>query len=197
MLYTNVLTLLLAATSSVSATACKNPGKRQAWHNLSKAQKLDYINAESCLMKKPATAGFAGARTVFDEIQAIHQIQAYKVHQVVSSTLIRAAFHAPETDKEGRAHFCHGIVFTCTFMRRHSESSVAIPGTSHTGTKPVTPETSASPRSSIQSMASAAMARGRITASPLAPSPTTPTHSARTIPSPTTAWIGSSRTSKV
>ncbi len=34
-------------------------------------------------MKKPATLGLAGAKTRFDELQAIHQLQAYSTHFVV------------------------------------------------------------------------------------------------------------------
>jgi len=34
-------------------------------------------------MKKPATLGLRGAKTKFDELQAIHQLQAYATHFVV------------------------------------------------------------------------------------------------------------------
>ncbi|KAK4038185.1 hypothetical protein C8A01DRAFT_37889 [Parachaetomium inaequale] len=62
--------------------ACTNPAKRRAWHTLSKAEKLEYINAELCLMKKPARLGLPAAKTRFDELQAIHQLQAYATHFV-------------------------------------------------------------------------------------------------------------------
>jgi hypothetical protein len=35
-------------------------------------------------MEKPANLGLPGARTRFDELQAIHQLQAYRTHFVVS-----------------------------------------------------------------------------------------------------------------
>ena len=35
-------------------------------------------------MKKPAYLGLPGAKTRFDELQAIHQLQAYSTHFVVS-----------------------------------------------------------------------------------------------------------------
>ena len=52
-------------------------------HTLTNAEKSAYINAELCLMKKPATLGLRGAKTRFDELQAIHQLQAYSTHFVV------------------------------------------------------------------------------------------------------------------
>jgi tyrosinase len=48
-------------------------------------EKLDYINAELCLMKKPAKLNLKGAKTRFDDFVAIHQLQAYRYHYVVRS----------------------------------------------------------------------------------------------------------------
>lgn len=62
--------------------------RRLRRHTLSNNEKLEYINAELCLMKKPATMGLPGAKTRFDELQAIHQLQAYATHHVVSWRLI-------------------------------------------------------------------------------------------------------------
>jgi len=56
-------------------------------HTLTNDEKLEYINAELCLMSKPATLGLPGAVTRFDELQAIHQLQAYKTHYVVRRSL--------------------------------------------------------------------------------------------------------------
>jgi len=50
---------------------------------LSNPEKLEYINAELCLMKKPAKLGLKGAKTRYDDFQAIHQLQAYMNHYVV------------------------------------------------------------------------------------------------------------------
>ncbi len=62
-------------------------------------EKLEYINAELCLMKKPANLGLPGARTRFDELQAIHQLQAYATHFVVSrSPSPSLEAHAPGQD---------------------------------------------------------------------------------------------------
>ncbi|TLD33725.1 hypothetical protein PspLS_01635 [Pyricularia sp. CBS 133598] len=52
-------------------------------HTLSNADKKAYIDAELCLMDKPASLGLPGTRTKFDELQAIHQLQAYSTHHVV------------------------------------------------------------------------------------------------------------------
>ncbi|KAK4151976.1 hypothetical protein C8A00DRAFT_35346 [Chaetomidium leptoderma] len=75
-----LVSLLLMASSAFAA--CTNPGKRRAWHTLSNDEKLEYTNAELCLMEKPAHLGLPGARTRFDELQAIHQLQAYSTHFV-------------------------------------------------------------------------------------------------------------------
>jgi tyrosinase len=74
-------------TVSSAFAACTNPAKRRAWHTLSNSEKLEYINAELCLMKKPARLGLPAAKTRFDELQAIHQLQAYATHFVVSIVL--------------------------------------------------------------------------------------------------------------
>lgn len=59
-------------------------------HKLSLLERKAYLNAEVCLMKKPATLGIRGARTKFDEFQAAHVLQAEIAHYVVSwlSTLL-------------------------------------------------------------------------------------------------------------
>ncbi|KAM7188371.1 Di-copper centre-containing protein [Rhypophila sp. PSN 637] len=76
-----VAVVLVLACSAIAAP-CENPAKRRAWHTLSNPEKLEYINAELCLMKKPATLGLPGAKTRFDELQAIHALQAYATHFV-------------------------------------------------------------------------------------------------------------------
>ncbi|KAL8366403.1 hypothetical protein RB595_004940 [Gaeumannomyces hyphopodioides] len=77
------LLVVLAGLSSLAAGApCAKPAQRFAWHTLSNETKLEYINAELCLMEKPARLGLPGARTRFDELQAIHQLQAWATHFV-------------------------------------------------------------------------------------------------------------------
>ncbi|SPQ27214.1 e663ac88-b3db-40a2-bd44-c0e356143483 [Thermothielavioides terrestris] len=76
------LVWLLAFMLSVSSAlaACTIPSKRRPWHTLSNDEKLEYIHAELCLMQKPAVLGLPGPRTRFDDLQAVHQRQAYAVH---------------------------------------------------------------------------------------------------------------------
>lgn len=52
-------------------------------HNLTKPEKLSYLDAEKCLMKLPAKVGLPGTRTRFDELQAAHAMQSETVHEVV------------------------------------------------------------------------------------------------------------------
>ncbi|KXX77832.1 Tyrosinase [Madurella mycetomatis] len=88
--------LLLVASTAFAA--CTDPGKRKAWHTLSDPEKLEYINAELCLMNKPAALGLPGAKTRFDELQAIHQLQAYSTHFVGSFLPFhRLMMHAHES----------------------------------------------------------------------------------------------------
>ncbi|KAK4112247.1 Di-copper centre-containing protein [Canariomyces notabilis] len=89
---------LLCVCSAVVGEPCTNPAKRRAWHTLSNADKLAYINAELCLMQKPARLGLPGAKTRFDELQAIHQLQAYATHFVGSFLPFhRLMMHAHES----------------------------------------------------------------------------------------------------
>jgi len=56
--------------------------QRKAWQALTKREKLAYLDATKCLMKLPATYGFPGTRTRFDELQAVHIMQAEWTHEV-------------------------------------------------------------------------------------------------------------------
>lgn len=108
-LFTRALLFLLSAHIAFAAP-CTTTGKRRAWyadfvfytdlrpssivqrltslfgrHTLSNTDKLAYINAELCLMGKPSKLGLRGCKTRFDELQAVHQLQAYATHFVVGS----------------------------------------------------------------------------------------------------------------
>jgi tyrosinase len=63
-----------------AAAECTNPSQRRAWHTFSNDEKLEYLEAELCLMALPTRVGLPGCRTLFDELQANHQIQARFVH---------------------------------------------------------------------------------------------------------------------
>ncbi|KAF5534722.1 di-copper centre-containing protein, partial [Fusarium napiforme] len=73
----NVAALVLQASAK-----CSNKGQRRAWHTFSDEEKSEYINAELCIMRLPPKVGLPGARTLFDDLQANHQIQAGWTHFV-------------------------------------------------------------------------------------------------------------------
>ncbi|KAH7389990.1 hypothetical protein BKA66DRAFT_558580 [Pyrenochaeta sp. MPI-SDFR-AT-0127] len=92
------LFILLCVLAGFCSAACTTKGKRRAWHTFSNTEKLAYINAELCLMQKPASLGLPAAKTRFDEFQAIHQLQAYATHFVGAFLPFhRALLHAHET----------------------------------------------------------------------------------------------------
>lgn len=61
-------------------------------------------------MGKPATLGLPAAKTRFDELQAVHALQAYATHFVVSAI----AFH----------HLCLTLMLTTNY-REHFFRSIA------------------------------------------------------------------------
>ncbi|KAH8727573.1 hypothetical protein GQ44DRAFT_725108 [Phaeosphaeriaceae sp. PMI808] len=88
--------MLLGLSSAVCRT--QDRGKRRAWHTFSKAEKKAYIDAELCLMKKPATLGLKGTTNRHEEHQAAHQLQSYATHFVGGFLPFhRALLHAHET----------------------------------------------------------------------------------------------------
>ncbi|KAK5657254.1 hypothetical protein OQA88_3313 [Cercophora sp. LCS_1] len=65
-----------------SEDKCVTKLQRRAWHTFSNDEKKAYIAADLCLMNKPATLGLPGAKNRYEELQAIHQIQAAITHNV-------------------------------------------------------------------------------------------------------------------
>jgi hypothetical protein len=72
----------LSSRQGHNEPACKNPRQRRAWHTLSGEEKKAYIEAELCLMHKPAKLNLRGTRTRFDELQSCHILQAEITHNV-------------------------------------------------------------------------------------------------------------------
>ena len=74
----------VAAAAAPPAGKCAKGKKlkRKAWHTLTKKDKKAYIDAELCLMSKPATLGLPSAANRFEELQSIHQIPASITHNV-------------------------------------------------------------------------------------------------------------------
>ncbi|KAI1097179.1 Di-copper centre-containing protein [Jackrogersella minutella] len=61
---------------------CTVRSKRMPWTNLTSEEKLDYLNADVCLMSSPPKSGIAGAKNRWDELQYIHIVQTDYVHGV-------------------------------------------------------------------------------------------------------------------
>lgn len=61
---------------------CTAPKLRRSWHSLNDTERRAYLDAELCLMSKPAALGLRGARTRFDELQAVHVFQSDIAHFV-------------------------------------------------------------------------------------------------------------------
>ncbi|KAI5803624.1 hypothetical protein DFH27DRAFT_525016 [Peziza echinospora] len=59
---------------------CEQTLRRKAWHVLSDTEKQAYIDAELCLMNKPSRTAIEGAKSRFDDLQVIHQLQGNVVH---------------------------------------------------------------------------------------------------------------------
>lgn len=51
--------------------------------NLTRSEKLEYIDGDLCLMSTPAKSGIPGAKTRWDELQYAHIVQTEYVHGVV------------------------------------------------------------------------------------------------------------------
>lgn len=51
---------------------CTKKLQQKAWHTLTNKQKKDYINADLCLMGKPATLGLPATTNRFKELQSIY-----------------------------------------------------------------------------------------------------------------------------
>lgn len=57
---------------------------RPEWTNMADADKHSYLKAVNCLMQLPAQTGINGTVTRFDDMNAMHQVQAKEIHLVVS-----------------------------------------------------------------------------------------------------------------
>jgi tyrosinase len=76
---------MVPATSSSNGT-CTNGTiqTRIEWANMANADKQSYLGAVKCLMQLPAQTGIKGTVTRFDDMHAMHQVQAKIIHIVVS-----------------------------------------------------------------------------------------------------------------
>ncbi|KAF7324633.1 Tyrosinase central domain-containing protein [Mycena kentingensis (nom. inval.)] len=61
---------------------CAHPLVRREWRTLADSEKLDYIAAVQCLQRKPGITGIHGAKTRFEDFQAVHIVLSEAVHLV-------------------------------------------------------------------------------------------------------------------
>ncbi|KAI2627026.1 Di-copper centre-containing protein [Hypomontagnella submonticulosa] len=61
---------------------CTVRSQRVPWTNLTRSEKLEYIDGDLCLMSTPAKSGIPGAKTRWDELQYAHIVQTEYVHGV-------------------------------------------------------------------------------------------------------------------
>lgn len=59
---------------------------RVEWANMVDADKHSYLKAVKCLMQLPGSTGINGTVTRFDDMHAMHQVQAKEIHIVVSNS---------------------------------------------------------------------------------------------------------------
>lgn len=66
--------------------------QRTSWHNMTNEAKKAYIDADLCLMSLPATMGFPGAQTRWDDLMFAHINSTNVVHDVVSHSNLIEVF---------------------------------------------------------------------------------------------------------
>lgn len=85
-LFTSLALVLPAAAIPTGNNSC-TPDKvtiRPEWTNMATTDKHAYLKAVKCLMELPAKTGINGTVTRFDDMNAMHQVQAKDIHIVVS-----------------------------------------------------------------------------------------------------------------
>ncbi|TFK35809.1 hypothetical protein BDQ12DRAFT_634639 [Crucibulum laeve] len=86
-----ILLLACAFTSNVFANPypprkeCKNPIVRREWRQLSKKDRLSYLNAVQCILQKPPITPLSvapGVGSRYDDFIATHILQTFSIHYV-------------------------------------------------------------------------------------------------------------------
>ncbi|OOQ82521.1 monooxygenase [Penicillium brasilianum] len=74
---------VLLLTGESLAAQCKNPPQRKEWRQLTKSERSSYLNAVTCLARKPdVTGGLQNATNLFQSFQATHSEQNGDIHWV-------------------------------------------------------------------------------------------------------------------
>ncbi|KAF4416224.1 hypothetical protein F53441_14557 [Fusarium austroafricanum] len=80
-----ILALVLPVPAISSSNGTCTPETIQTyveWANMANADKQSYLRAVNCLMQLPAQTGIKGTVTRFDDMNAMHQVQAKEIHLV-------------------------------------------------------------------------------------------------------------------
>ncbi|RSL40767.1 hypothetical protein CEP51_016655 [Fusarium floridanum] len=80
--YLSLFAIGNAGAAALWNTTCTTKTQRKAWHTLTTNEKNAYIDAELCLMSKPAKLGVEGAVNRWDELDWAHIAQANVIHNV-------------------------------------------------------------------------------------------------------------------
>ncbi|KAF9895128.1 hypothetical protein FE257_000030 [Aspergillus nanangensis] len=70
------------AAPSTRPPKCSNPPKRKEWRQLSKPQRLAYLDAVKCLTTTKSITSFNNTLNRFDDFQAVHNSQTDQIHFV-------------------------------------------------------------------------------------------------------------------
>jgi tyrosinase len=65
---------------AAAAATCSNPRVRQEWDSYSNSDKQAFISAIRCLQGKPASGKYAGSKSKYDDLTALHQKLTPNVH---------------------------------------------------------------------------------------------------------------------
>ncbi|TLS27447.1 hypothetical protein PpBr36_05465 [Pyricularia pennisetigena] len=80
-----VLALTLPVSALLSSNGTCRPDNVKTiveWANMADADKQSYLKAVKCLMERPGQTGINGTVTRFDDMHAMHQVQAKIIHLV-------------------------------------------------------------------------------------------------------------------
>ncbi|KAL6364305.1 hypothetical protein LRP88_02224 [Fusarium phalaenopsidis] len=80
--YLSLFAIVNASAAAVWNTTCTTKAQRKAWHTLTDNEKTAYLDAELCLMSKPAKLGVEGAVNRWDELDWAQIAQANVIHNV-------------------------------------------------------------------------------------------------------------------